>query len=623
MAFLTSCATTKWTSTSPFVQLDVYVDEETATYYAYSWYLYYISDYAAQAASRAYTVTFDGVKWEDTYNINGVTGTKLVASGKKTVYKAKTKGSIEFSVSFAFNLTWSGVYKGTLSASGGTSISPITLYTVSYNGNGATSGTPDAQIKWHGENITIAAGPSRTGYSFQGWAFSSSGAVQYQAGNAYKENESVTLYAIWKANTYPITYNANGGSGGPTSGTKTYGQTYYLSTSVPTRTNYKFLGWSTSASATSATYAIGDAYNTNASTTFYAVWELDYIKPSIWNLTVDRCDSAGELNDEGTYALVKFSWSTDRTVKSISIAWGLSIYNLTSTSVSASGTSGSVSKVIGGSLNPESTYTIRVIVADSVDESYAYKTLSGIKYPIDVYREGKGIAFGKPAEFEGLCDIAFSTRFIGGFKRVVIPANTDLNSVVTPNVYISDNAVADTYSNIPDSITSGTFTLVVESCGEYGQVKQTISSCDKISPKSFSRFWYMSEWGDWLYSGSEEVILYENETGSGEKITLNGNVANYRYIEIFYKDNVGYKGGHAKMWKLKAGDNICLSMQEATATSVMFRQTKYNVTTDSGISYLTPYTNEASYIQYVNGNTSFNKSFGTNYLRIVRVIGRG
>lgn len=73
--------------------------------------------------------------------------------------------------------------------------------------------------------------------------------------------------------TYTISYNANGGSGAPGSQTKKHDITLTLSSTIPTRTKYTFLGWSTSSTATSATYTAGGSYTTNADATLYAVWE--------------------------------------------------------------------------------------------------------------------------------------------------------------------------------------------------------------------------------------------------------------------------------------------------------------------------------------------------------------
>lgn len=75
------------------------------------------------------------------------------------------------------------------------------------------------------------------------------------------------------AKTYAVTYNANGGSGAPSSQTKTYGVALTLSSTVPVRSGYNFLGWATSSSATTATYQPGDSYTTNAALALFAVWE--------------------------------------------------------------------------------------------------------------------------------------------------------------------------------------------------------------------------------------------------------------------------------------------------------------------------------------------------------------
>lgn len=85
-------------------------------------------------------------------------------------------------------------------------------------------------------------------------------------------NAGTSIIINWAIDTYTISYNANGGSGAPSSQTKTYGQTLVLSSTVPTRSGYTFLGWSTSSVATSATYSAGGNYVNNSGATLYAVW---------------------------------------------------------------------------------------------------------------------------------------------------------------------------------------------------------------------------------------------------------------------------------------------------------------------------------------------------------------
>lgn len=73
--------------------------------------------------------------------------------------------------------------------------------------------------------------------------------------------------------TYTVNYNANGGSGAPSSQTKTYGKDLELSSVVPTKKGHKFLGWGTSSTDTSVDYVPGGTYTKNASITLYAIWK--------------------------------------------------------------------------------------------------------------------------------------------------------------------------------------------------------------------------------------------------------------------------------------------------------------------------------------------------------------
>lgn len=79
---------------------------------------------------------------------------------------------------------------------------------------------------------------------------------------------------------YVLEYNANGGTGAPPvqSGTNQLeppSYTFTISSSIPTRAGYEFLGWALSSSASSATYQPGDniTITTTGATTLYAVWK--------------------------------------------------------------------------------------------------------------------------------------------------------------------------------------------------------------------------------------------------------------------------------------------------------------------------------------------------------------
>jgi uncharacterized repeat protein (TIGR02543 family) len=98
-------------------------------------------------------------------------------------------------------------------------------------------------------------------------------------GNIYEIdiNNGATFDDSSGGQVYTITYNANGGTGAPEVQTKIAGSAITLSTIKPTRTGYTFLGWSSNSSATTAEYASGAQFTTDANTTLYAVWQAEKV----------------------------------------------------------------------------------------------------------------------------------------------------------------------------------------------------------------------------------------------------------------------------------------------------------------------------------------------------------
>lgn len=188
----------------------------------------------------------------------------------------------------------------------------LASYKVSYNANGG-SGAPSAQTKYYGKTLKLSSTkPTRTGYTFKGWATSASGSVAYASGANYTTNAAVTLYAVWQKNTYTVSYNANGGTGAPNSQTKTYGVALTLSSTKPTRASYidengstvsyTFKGWATSASSSTVAYKAGASYTANASVTLYAVWQVTTTVATydIVYVTGDGTEVASQIKTKGT-----------------------------------------------------------------------------------------------------------------------------------------------------------------------------------------------------------------------------------------------------------------------------------------------------------------------------------
>ena len=136
-----------------------------------------------------------------------------------------------------------------------------TLY--SFDDNGGSGGNTTQTVVYGVAENLDANSFTRTGYTFGGWATSSgSSSVAYTDGQSYTHNQAgnETLYAIWTANSYTVTFDDNGGSGGNTTQTVVYGVAENLDANSFTRTGYTFGGWATSSGSSSVAYTDGELY---------------------------------------------------------------------------------------------------------------------------------------------------------------------------------------------------------------------------------------------------------------------------------------------------------------------------------------------------------------------------
>ncbi|MDO5317107.1 MAG: InlB B-repeat-containing protein [bacterium] len=223
-------------------------------------------------------------------------------------------------------------------------------YTVAYDANGG-SGSMSSQSFTYGLAQALRSnGFSRTGYRFSGWATSSSGSVAYSNGASVKNltassGSTVTLYAKWAANTYTVSFNANGGSGSTSSLACTYDTASTLPASGFSRTGYTFAGWATSSGGSVAYSNCASVKNLtaehNGNVTLYAKWTANAYSVkfdanggtgSMSNLSCSY-DSAKSLSANlFTRTGYTFAgWSTSRS-GSVVYSNGVSVKNLTSSS---------------------------------------------------------------------------------------------------------------------------------------------------------------------------------------------------------------------------------------------------------------------------------------------------
>ena len=144
---------------------------------------------------------------------------------------------------------------------------------------------------------------TRTGYAFGGWATSFGGTKEHNANVTITlDGTPVTLYAIWTANTYNITYKDQGNTDftganeADLPATHTYGQQTDLVDA--TKSGYNFLGWFTTSDCSSSAVDHLGATEYTGNITLYAKWEEI---PTTCTVTYDANGGTGTVTDDTEY----------------------------------------------------------------------------------------------------------------------------------------------------------------------------------------------------------------------------------------------------------------------------------------------------------------------------------
>ena len=193
---------------------------------------------------------------------------------------------------------------------------PVNTYRVKFNANS------DVDVNNLPADLTVESGyklilnqnmiPSAHGYEFTGWRVQTGSLSYFYKAEDFTANPvsisitaNHTFYANWKERDCLITFDNNGGTGGPESQIVSLSKP--LTSNVPVGNNCICVGWSESSDATVADYLPGVAYAFDTDTTLYAVYEAlqfdyeifqdtsgkDYI--SIYNLKTKYRNYSGVL----------------------------------------------------------------------------------------------------------------------------------------------------------------------------------------------------------------------------------------------------------------------------------------------------------------------------------------
>lgn len=152
--------------------------------------------------------------------------------------------------------------------------------TVTFSTGNHGAGSNQTVTKTGGTNLVLPNSATansyftRAGYQVTGWSLSSDGStVDFALSGEYSDEEDVTLYPVWTANTFTVTYSYDSADGGvrPVDAEFTYGGSS-LTLPTPTKFGYSFAGWFENAGLTVSAGAAGADYSPTQNITLYAKW---------------------------------------------------------------------------------------------------------------------------------------------------------------------------------------------------------------------------------------------------------------------------------------------------------------------------------------------------------------
>lgn len=246
--------------------------------------------------------------------------------------------------------------------------------------------------------------------------------------------------------TYTIAYDANGGSGAPSSQTKTYGTNLTLSSTKPTKTGYTFEGWALSkADADDGTwyYQAGGTCGKNENLTLYAVWAENKLTLSYYsNYATSAFDEA--LNTVGADKNVKV-WEYEFYYDNDYSTYGLANYSNSSGSIymtrtGYTGTGDWGTSTSGGTLVNENT---GFSTGQALAQAFG-KDLSSGNASVNVYAQWQ----------ENALTINYRSNYAdyGTFNGEVLPDDKlGKDGIAYTHKYYYDNAYSDGLYNIQNS----------------------------------------------------------------------------------------------------------------------------------------------------------------------------
>ena len=235
-----------------------------------------------------------------------------------------------------------------------------------------------------------------------------------------------------------------------------------------------------------------------------SVLAIAYMPPAVVSFTSERVNADGSDNEQGDHIKVTFSASVTPLNNKNSAVYKLEYKKSADsfyTEISASDLDGNyatsdISHIFAADTG--SSYDVRLTITDDFHTTvYNNKAQSGFA-TFHVPASGNGFSFGKVSEIEGLFDVAFRSRFLGGFMQPKLDTGADFDDVTMPNTYACADAATAGYLNCP--FESGEFVLEVKETAGIGLIQKAIA-CDDEAYTAFIRCRVNKTWGIWKSIG--------------------------------------------------------------------------------------------------------------------------
>jgi uncharacterized repeat protein (TIGR02543 family) len=142
---------------------------------------------------------------------------------------------------------------------------------VTYDAEGGAVSPPNKIVTYNAAYGTLDI-PTRNGYTFAGWWTGDNGTgTQVTQMTTVSNTANHTIYAKWTANTYTVTYDAQGGTVSPANKSVTFGAAYGALAS-PARNGYAFAGWWTGLNGSGSKLSSATIVSNAANHSIYAKW---------------------------------------------------------------------------------------------------------------------------------------------------------------------------------------------------------------------------------------------------------------------------------------------------------------------------------------------------------------